>query len=153
MEAEGVDAFDFGGVQDAAIAAYPGLKAATGPIAAAYYEQPSERLDVIAITGTNGKTSTAWWLAQALSQARAGGCGVIGTLGIGRPPQVEYNGLTTADHVRLQAKRPRFVDHGLSAFAVEASSIGIVPRRPSCDRISEDVFPTFHPVHRDAPGP
>ena len=43
------------------IATYEGLKAASGPIAAAYYEQPSQALDVVAITGTNGKTSTAWW--------------------------------------------------------------------------------------------
>ena len=47
------------------LAAYPQLKQASGLIAAAYYEQPSHRLDVVAITGTNGKTSSAWWLAQA----------------------------------------------------------------------------------------
>jgi UDP-N-acetylmuramoyl-L-alanyl-D-glutamate--2,6-diaminopimelate ligase len=152
VEAEGVDAFDFGGVQDAAIAAYPGLKAATGPIAAAYYEQPSERLDVIAITGTNGKTSTAWWLAQALSQARVGGCGVIGTLGIGRPPQVEYNGLTTPDPVRLQAQLRRFVDDGLSACAMEASSIGIVERRLDGTRIAVAVFTNFSRDHLDYHG-
>ena len=152
VEAEGVDAFDFGGVQDAAIAAYPGLKAATGPIAAAYYEQPSERLDVIAITGTNGKTSTAWWLAQALSQARAGGCGVIGTLGIGRPPQVEYTGLTTPDPVRLQAQLRRFVDDGLSACAMEASSIGIVERRLDGTRIAVAVFTNFSRDHLDYHG-
>ena len=52
-----------------AIATYDGLKAASGLIAAAYYEQPSQALDVVAITGTNGKTSTAWWLAHALHNA------------------------------------------------------------------------------------
>ena len=68
-----------------------GLKAATGPIAAAYYGQPTERsCDVLAVTGTNGKTSTAWWLAQALSAlpGSAWPCAVVGTLGIGRPPHV-----------------------------------------------------------------
>ncbi len=65
VEAEGVEAFGFEGD---AIACYAGLKAATGPIAAAYYDDPSTRLDVLAVTGTNGKTSTAWWLAQALSR-------------------------------------------------------------------------------------
>jgi UDP-N-acetylmuramoyl-L-alanyl-D-glutamate--2,6-diaminopimelate ligase len=152
VEAEGVEVFDFSGVQAAAIAAYPGLKAATGPIAAAYYEQPSEHLDVIAITGTNGKTSTAWWLAQALSQARAGGCGVIGTLGIGRPPQVEYTGLTTPDPVRLQAQLRRFVDAGLSACAMEASSIGIVERRLDGTRIAVAVFTNFTRDHLDYHG-
>jgi hypothetical protein len=43
-----------------------GLKAATGAVADTYYAQPSAVLDVVATTGTNGKTSTAWWTAQAL---------------------------------------------------------------------------------------
>ncbi len=53
------------------------------------------RPQVLAITGTNGKTSTAWWLAQALSNLQgplAMPCGLIGTLGTGRPPNVEFNG-------------------------------------------------------------
>ena len=43
-----------------------GLKAAAGDIASRFLGAPSEKLDVIAVTGTNGKTSTAWWVAQAL---------------------------------------------------------------------------------------
>jgi UDP-N-acetylmuramyl tripeptide synthase len=77
-----------------------GLKAATGPIAAAYYENPSQQLDVLAVTGTNGKTSTAWWLAQALSnlkQPTQMPCGLVGTLGIGQPPDVEFH---RPDHAR-----------------------------------------------------
>ncbi|MEY4711539.1 MAG: putative UDP-N-acetylmuramoylalanyl-D-glutamate--2,6-diaminopimelate ligase [Pseudomonadota bacterium] len=152
VEAEGVDAFDFGASAEANLAAYPGLKAATGPIAAAYYEQPSERIDVLAVTGTNGKTSTAWWLAQALSAARADGCGVIGTLGIGRPPQVAYTGLTTPDPVLLQAQLRRFADEGLSACAIEASSIGIVQRRLDGTRIAVAVFTNFSQDHLDYHG-
>ena len=49
------------------VAVYEGLKAATGFIASAWLDEPSQALDVLAVTGTNGKTSTAWWLAQALS--------------------------------------------------------------------------------------
>ncbi|CAN5224171.1 hypothetical protein BH10PSE18_BH10PSE18_34770 [soil metagenome] len=60
VEREGVEAFAF---DDDAIASYGGLKAATGPIASSFYGQPSTQLSVIAVTGTNGKTSTAWWLA------------------------------------------------------------------------------------------
>ena len=43
-------------------------------------------LDVVATTGTNGKTSTTWWVAQALT-ALGRRCGVIGTLGVGEPPR------------------------------------------------------------------
>ena len=46
--------------------------------------RPSEQLQVVATTGTNGKTCTAWWTAQALT-ALGRRCGVIGTLGIGEP--------------------------------------------------------------------
>ena len=82
VEAEGVDAHGF---DDARIGALPGLKAATGAIADAYFGQPSQQLRVVATTGTNGKTSTAWWTAQALSLLGRR-CGVVGTLGIGEPP-------------------------------------------------------------------
>ena len=84
VEREGLDAFAF---DDARIASLPGLKAATGPIADAFFEQPSRALDIVATTGTNGKTSTAWWTAQALSLLGRR-CAVVGTLGIGVPPCV-----------------------------------------------------------------
>ena len=85
VEADGMDAFDFArpaaaDVAAGRVAAYAGLKSATGPIAAAFYDTPSRRLDVVAVTGTNGKTTSAWWLAQALSHG-ARGCGLVGTLG------------------------------------------------------------------------
>ena len=67
VEHAGADAFAWH--DNDVIATYDGLKAASGLIAAAYYEQPSQALDVVAITGTNGKTSTAWWLAHALHHA------------------------------------------------------------------------------------
>ncbi len=83
VEAEGVEAFGFDG--DARIGALRGLKAAAGEIASRFLGTPSAALDVVAVTGTNGKTSTAWWIAQALA-ALGRRCGVIGTLGIGEPP-------------------------------------------------------------------
>ena len=49
------------------LACMPDLKAQTAWVADAYFEHPSHDLQVLAVTGTNGKTSTAWWLAQALS--------------------------------------------------------------------------------------
>ena len=49
------------------VAALSGLKAATGMLASAFFNQPSRDVAVVAITGTNGKTSTAWRLAQALA--------------------------------------------------------------------------------------
>ncbi len=128
-----VDALGF---DDARIAAMPALKAAAGEIADAVLGQPSAHLDVLAVTGTNGKTSTAWWLAQALTQLGRR-CGVMGTLGVGEPPlaapadgsprlELQATGLTTPDALTVHTALRRFADAGLQACALEASSIGLV---------------------------
>lgn len=151
VEREGVEAFGF---EDEAIASYGQLRAATGPIAAEYYGHPSERLQVFAVTGTNGKTSTAWWLAQALSRLDGDPwpCAVIGTLGTGRPPAVESNGLTTPDPVLLQSEFRRFADDGVKACAIEASSIGLAERRLDGTRIGVALFTNFTQDHLDYHG-
>jgi UDP-N-acetylmuramoyl-L-alanyl-D-glutamate--2,6-diaminopimelate ligase len=142
----------FGFASDA-VAAYEGLKAATGPIGALFYGEPTARLDVLAITGTNGKTSSAWWLAQALSKLQPPvPCGLVGTLGIGRPPHVEPTGLTTPDPVLLQRHFRRFVQEGTQACAIEASSIGIVERRLDGTRIRVASFTNFTQDHLDYHG-
>jgi UDP-N-acetylmuramyl-tripeptide synthetase len=149
VERQGVEAFAF---DSPSVAGYAQLKAACGPIAAEYFEQPSSRLAVLAVTGTNGKTSTAWWLAQALSNLEpplALACGVIGTLGTGRPPHVDFVGLTTPDPVLLQRQFRRFVDDGLQACAIEASSVGIVERRLDGTRIRVAIFTNFTQDHLD----
>jgi UDP-N-acetylmuramyl-tripeptide synthetase len=152
------------GLDDAAraerVAAYDGpegLKAASGLIADAYYNQPSRALDVLAVTGTNGKTSTAWWLAQALSTLRpAAPCAMIGTLGVGRvtaqAEDIIGTGLTTPDPVLLQQSLRRFVDQGFSACAIEASSIGIVERRLDGTQIRVALFTNFTQDHLDYHG-
>jgi len=152
MEEEGAAEF---GLSGDAFACYPGLKADTGPIAAAFYQQPSQDLSVVAITGTNGKTSTAWWLAQALSTLPAQWvlpCGVIGTLGVGRPPDVVSTGLTTPDPVLLQQTLRQFVGAGLKACAIEASSIGVMENRLDGTHIRVAVFTNFTQDHLDYHG-
>ncbi|HEY8048029.1 MAG TPA: UDP-N-acetylmuramoyl-L-alanyl-D-glutamate--2,6-diaminopimelate ligase [Ramlibacter sp.] len=148
VEGEGVEGFDF---DSDAIASYAQLKRSTGPIAAEYYGHPTDRLDVLAVTGTNGKTSTAWWLAQALSNAGIA-CGVIGTLGTGHPPHVEFVGLTTPDPVLLQGRFRQFADGGAKACAIEASSVGIVERRLDGTRIRVALFTNFTQDHLDYHG-
>ena len=154
VEREGIEAFAF---DDARIASLPGLKAATGPIADAFFAQPSAALDIVAITGTNGKTSTAWWTAQALTLLGTR-CGVVGTLGIGEPPlpgtpaHIEFTGLTTPDPVLLHAALRRFADAGFAACAIEASSIGIVEQRLAALRVAVALFTNFTRDHLDYHG-
>ncbi len=153
VEGEGVQAFDLAG--DARIAALHGLKAATGMIAAEWFGHPSARLQVLAVTGTNGKTSSAWWLAEALgvlsrSELYPGaGCGLVGTLGIGVPPDLVPTGLTTPDPVQLQRAFAQFADAGLGACAIEASSIGLAEQRLAGTRIRVALFTNFTQDHLD----
>jgi UDP-N-acetylmuramyl-tripeptide synthetase len=148
VEEEGVDGFEF---IDDRIAIYAGLKSAAAPVAAAYFGQPSTQLRVVAVTGTNGKTSTTWWLAQALGKLGLR-CGIVGTLGTGTPDAMVFNGLTTPDPVLLQQQFRSFVDEGFSACALEASSIGIAEQRLDATHIQVAVLTNFTQDHLDYHG-
>ena len=151
VEAEGADATSV----NPQVASYVGLKAAAGAIASLFFGEPSQSLAVVAITGTNGKTSTAWWLAQALSGLAAPWalpCGVIGTLGVGQPPHLVANGLTTPDPVLLQHSLHQLLRQGLKACAIEASSIGIAERRLDATAVRVAVFTNFTQDHLDYHG-
>jgi len=162
VEEKEVDPFGF---EDARIATLKNMKAATGQIAAAFFDEPSQTLKVIATTGTNGKTSTAWWTSQTLNLLgrRAG---FVGTLGVGVPPlpmpvatgdstqdwTIKATGLTTPDPVLLQAAFRRMADDGFTACAIEASSIGIVEQRLAGTRIEVALFTNFTRDHLDYHG-
>ena len=149
VEHAGADAYAWG--ENDAIATYDGLKAASGLIAAAYYEQPSLSLDVVAITGTNGKTSTAWWLAHALQNAGKR-CAIVGTLGVGEVDHLEVTGMTTPDPVLLQAKLRGMVAAGVNACAIEASSIGLAEHRLDGTSVRVAMFTNFTQDHLDYHG-
>ncbi|MEP7057876.1 MAG: UDP-N-acetylmuramoyl-L-alanyl-D-glutamate--2,6-diaminopimelate ligase [Caldimonas sp.] len=156
VDSDGVDSFGF---DDARIAAFDGLKPAAGPIASRFLGAPSERLRVVACTGTNGKTSTAWWIAQALGRLGQR-CGIVGTLGIGEPPvdahpqaaSLASDGMTTPDPVALQRALHDFVDAGFAAAAIEASSIGIAEHRLAGTKIDIALFTNFTQDHLDYHG-
>ena len=133
------------------IATYADLKSAAASIASVYFGEPSKQLQSIAITGTNGKTSTAWWLAHALGRLDQK-CGMVGTLGIGAPDGLVFNGLTTPDPVLLQQQLRRFVDEDFAACAIEASSIGIAEHRLDGTHFQVAVLTNFTQDHLDYHG-
>ncbi|MCH8178928.1 MAG: UDP-N-acetylmuramoyl-L-alanyl-D-glutamate--2,6-diaminopimelate ligase [Proteobacteria bacterium] len=156
VEAEGVEAFDFSAVAQASpgrIACVPGLKARSAEIAHGFYGEPSAALNVVAVTGTNGKTSTAWWTAQVL-QALGQPCGVVGTLGVGqvRDGGIVHTGLTTPDPITLHRTFGQFLRQGLKAAAIEASSIGIEELRLHATHIAVAQFTNFTQDHLDYHG-
>ena len=149
VERDGVEAF---GLEDPRVLAVPDLKTLAGAIAGEFSGHPSAALDVLAITGTNGKTSCAWWTAQLLSVC-ARPCAVVGTLGMGQPgTPLTPTGLTTPDPVMLQQQLRAFVNEGLKACAIEASSIGLVEGRLNATRVRVAVFTNFTQDHLDFHG-
>ena len=132
---------------DARIASFTGLKAITGSLAAQWLGHPAQALRIVAVTGTNGKTSTAWWLAHALPR-----CAMVGTLGVGLPPHFTSTGMTTPDPVLLQTEFSKFIAAGAEFAAIEASSIGIVEHRLAGTAIDTAIFTNFTHDHLDYHG-
>jgi UDP-N-acetylmuramyl-tripeptide synthetase len=158
IEADGAAAFAF---VDPRVAAMPNLKAASGAVAHAWYGQPSQALQLLAVTGTNGKTSTSWWLAQALAYLGRR-CAVVGTLGVGElsvgeqplgaAARLAATGLTTPDPVTLHASLARLLSSGVQACAVEASSIGLAEHRLAATHIDVALFSNLTQDHLDYHG-
>ncbi|MDH3437630.1 MAG: Mur ligase family protein, partial [Betaproteobacteria bacterium] len=104
--------------------AVPNLCRHVGEIASRVYSQPSRRLWVVGVTGTNGKTTCSQWVAQALSAAGRR-CAVLGTLGYGLRPPLRPMANTTPDAVWLHSQLAEFARRGAQAVSMEASSIGL----------------------------
>lgn len=101
-----------------------GLKGQVGEIAAEYYGRPSEKISMVGVTGTNGKTSVSQWIGQALS-AVGQKTAVIGTIGNGFVDAQHQATNTTPDAILLQGMLADFVAHGAKAVAMEVSSHGL----------------------------
>ncbi|MCU7938683.1 MAG: UDP-N-acetylmuramoyl-L-alanyl-D-glutamate--2,6-diaminopimelate ligase [gamma proteobacterium symbiont of Bathyaustriella thionipta] len=93
-----------------------------GEIASRFYQHPSHDLNVIGITGTNGKTSTAHFVAQLMSFTNDAHCAVIGTLGNGLYGQLEKSTHTTPDAVTLQALIDQYKKQKADTLVMEVSS-------------------------------
>jgi UDP-N-acetylmuramoyl-L-alanyl-D-glutamate--2,6-diaminopimelate ligase len=111
-------------------------RAAMAPMAARFYGDPTEVLKVVGITGTNGKTTTAFLLREVLEAAGVR-CGLLGTVKQvvgGVEEEVER---TTPEAIDLQRAFRRMVDGGDVACAMEVSSHALALHR--CDAIDFDV--------------
>ncbi|MGB6242904.1 MAG: bifunctional UDP-N-acetylmuramoyl-L-alanyl-D-glutamate--2,6-diaminopimelate ligase MurE/UDP-N-acetylmuramoyl-tripeptide--D-alanyl-D-alanine ligase MurF [Castellaniella sp.] len=129
-----------------------GLNALLGEIAHLWYGRPSDALTVIAVTGTNGKTSTARWLADALN-AEGMPCGTIGTLGVFLADGSSLGGvLTTPDVLTMHRSLAAIARAGAMAAAIEASSIGIDQGRLDGVRIQVAGFTNLTRDHLDYHG-
>ena len=131
--------------------AVPGLKRRIGEIAACVYGDPSSRLRMIGVTGTNGKTSVTHWIAQALSAIGKPSV-VIGTLGNGFSGKLSPATNTTPDAVQLQGALARYVSKGARACAMEVSSHGLHQGRVNGCRFNVAVLTNLSRDHLDYHG-
>ncbi len=107
------------------VLAVPDLTELLGLIAHLWYGEPSLALSVVAVTGTNGKTTCVQWIASALNSEGIP-CGTVGTLGVCLPDGTCLAGaLTTPDVLTMHRSLAAMRDAGAMVAAVEASSIGI----------------------------
>ena len=110
--------------------AIPHLSRHVGELADRFFRRPSADLRVAGITGTNGKTTTAFLLAQASDFLGRRGW-YVGTLGHGHPGSVQQAGLTTPDAVTVQRRLAEARDEGASTLGLEVSSHCLLYTSPS----------------------
>jgi len=147
-EREGANGLDTGATPSMPVA---GLRALAGPIASEWTGRPSERLDVVAVTGTNGKTSVTQWVARGLDRLGRRSA-IVGTLGSGVVGQLVETGLTTPDALGLQAMLAGFAADGVDALAIEASSIGLDQGRLNGTQVTVAAFTNLTRDHLDYHG-
>jgi len=133
------------------VAPVPQLRAHASQIADRFFGSPSAQMAIAGITGTNGKTTCAYLLAQALeSCGRA--AAYMGTIGTGRPGSLVASGLTTSDGVTVQRTLASLRAGGASSVAMEVSSHAIDQARVGAVRFRTAAFTNLTRDHLDYHG-
>lgn len=131
--------------------AVPDLRAKVGLIAAKFYDYPARKLNMIGVTGTNGKTSITQFIATILTNLGIK-CGVIGTIGVGFPDNLSPVVNTTPDPITLQRWLFDMVNQGAKAVAMEVSSQGLIQGRVNGIEFTTAVFTNLTRDHLDCHG-
>ncbi len=126
----------------------PGLRTMVGDLAASFYGEPALNLRILAVTGTNGKTSVAWYAASLLNGlGEPAAC--HGTIGWGTPPKLAATSLTTPDPITLHARFNALRLSGVRWVALEASSHALDQQRLSAVNPEVGIFTNLSRDHLD----
>lgn len=126
----------------------PYLRERRSMIAELVYGNPSAQLKLLGVTGTNGKTSTAWFATQ-LAGAVGYSAGYVGTIGTGVPGALRATVHTTPPATALPAILREFVDAGLELAAIEVSSHALAQGRVEAVEFDVAVLTNFSRDHLD----
>ena len=129
----------------------PDLRHQAGWLADAVYHTPSEKLWMVGITGTNGKTSTSHWIAQALNDAGKK-CALIGTLGNGFVNELKSTANTTPDAISVHGLLAEYRREGAQAVAMEVSSHALAQGRVNGVRFDVAMLTNLSRDHLDYHG-
>ena len=126
-------------------------RAALADLAAAFYHRPADHLSLAGVTGTNGKTTTAFLIDAALRKASkvTGLLGTVETRIAGRPKEAS---LTTPESLDLQRLLREMVDEGVTHATLEVSSHALVQERVRGLRFKAAVFTNLTRDHLDFHG-
>ena len=122
-----------------------------GAAASRFFNAPSERVDLIGVTGTSGKTTTSYLLG-AIFEAAGMPAGIIGTIGIFVAGKKIYSGLTTPESLDFEAALARMEREGVGHAAAEISSIGIEEGRVDSLNFRACLFTNLGRDHLDYHG-
>ncbi len=131
--------------------AVPDLREQLGLIAARTYGNPSHRMWVAGVTGTNGKTSCCHWIAQSLTRLGRR-TAVLGTLGNGFLEELTPGTHTTPDAASLQAQLADLLSRGASGVVMEVSSHGLQQGRVNGVAFAAALFTNLSRDHLDYHG-
>lgn len=134
--------------QTACVLEVPNLPKQLSAIAGAFYGNPSEKLTLVGITGTNGKTTTAQLFAQ-WRNLLGGKSAVMGTIGNGLYGQVQEAVNTTGSAVEIQRNLANFVELGADFCAMEVSSHGLAQYRAEALAFDLAIFTNLSRDHLD----
>jgi UDP-N-acetylmuramyl-tripeptide synthetase len=151
-EASGLEKFLTPNIKAHQVIAVDNLKHALGHIASAFYAYPSQSLEVIGVTGTNGKTTVVNYLAPLLEQLQQKPCAILGTLGAGLYGHAKPTGLTTPHASQVHSVLATAVSAGAGSAAIEATSIGLQEGRLNGVAIDIAAFTNFTQDHLDYHG-
>jgi UDP-N-acetylmuramoyl-L-alanyl-D-glutamate--2,6-diaminopimelate ligase len=126
----------------------PGLDEKLGQLASRFWAAPSDLMTIAGITGTNGKTSVAHFLAQSW-QRFYGHSGIIGTLGYGSLEDLSPASRTTPDVLRLNGILAKCLDSGIDRVAMEVSSHALEQGRCQTVQFDACVFTNLSRDHLD----
>jgi UDP-N-acetylmuramoyl-L-alanyl-D-glutamate--2,6-diaminopimelate ligase len=129
----------------------PSVREAMGPVSATFFDHPSNRLTVVGVTGTNGKTTTTY-LMESIFRAAGVVPGVIGTTGVRIDGRTMPFDRTTPEAPDLQRLLAHMVEHRVGAVAMEVSSHGLHQRRVDGTRYRCAVFTNLSQDHLDYHG-